>query len=108
MGKDDGVARDCVIVAATRRALVDDLRRARSSALLGVLLALLGCGVAVGAWVLPLGFTSLVVCGGVGLMLIPCGLAILARAVYMIASSWRRLRALDARTALPVARVRAP
>ena len=107
MGKDD-VARDRVIVAATRRALVDDLRRARSNGVLGVLLALLGCGVAFGAWTLPIGFPSMVVCGGVGLMLIPCGLAVLARAVYTISTSWRRLRELDARTALPVARVRAP
>jgi hypothetical protein len=108
MGLDDGVARDCVIVAATRHALVDDLRRARRSGVLGVLLSLLGCGVAFGAWTLPIGFTSLVLCGGVGLTMIPCGLAVLARAGYTISISWRRLRELDARTALPVARVRAP
>ena len=38
MGLDDGVSRDRVIVEATRRALLDAIRRARTNSVLGVLI----------------------------------------------------------------------
>ena len=106
MGQDDGVARDRVITAATRHALLDDLRRARGHGVIGVLVAMLGAGIALGAWTVPMGFAARILCGGIGLTMIPCSLAIVARAAYAMAAAWRRLRELDARTGLPVARVR--
>ena len=106
MGSDDGVSRDRVIVEATRRAMLDEIRRARTNAVMGALLILLGGAIAVGAWAVPLGYPTLLVCGLLGMMLVPAGIAILARSAYSISASWRRLRELEARTALPVARVR--
>jgi hypothetical protein len=106
MGLGDGVSRDRVIVEATRRALLDDIRRARTNSVLGVLLVLLGCGIAFGSWTMPIGYPAMFVCGGIGLTLIPSGVAVLARSAYTISASWRRLRELEERTALPVARVR--
>ena len=105
MGHDDGVGRDRVITVATRLALREELQRARRHGVLGVLLAALGAGIAFGAWTLPIGFPALVVGGGIGLTLIPCGLAALARGAYAAAMAGRRLRELDERTGLPVARV---
>jgi len=106
MGQDDGVARDRVIAEAKRRALREDIGRARSNGVLGVLLLLLGGGIAFGSWSLPVGYPAMLVCGGVGLTLIPAGLAVLARSAHTISTSRRRLRDLAERTQLPVARVR--
>jgi len=100
------VARDLVITAATRQALLDTQRRSRRHAVLGALLAVLGAGIALGAWTLPIGFPALLLCGGIGLTIIPCGIAVVARAMYAMAATWRSLRELDERTGLPVALVR--
>jgi hypothetical protein len=105
MRHDNGVGRDRVITVATRHALREDLRRARSHSVIGVLVAALGAGIALGAWTLPIGFPAMVVCGGIGLTLIPGGLAALARGAYAAVTAWRRIRELDERTGLPVARV---
>lgn len=106
MGQDDGAARDRVITVATRRALLEDLRRARAHGALGVLLVVLGGGVALGVNALLLGPLGLLLCGGVGLTLILFGLGLTARAAYRMAAAWRRIQELDERTGLPVARVR--
>src|SRR5688572_13478502 len=106
MALDDGVSRERVIVEATRQALLEDIRRARGRIVAGMLLMLLGSGIATGGWQLSPGLVTLLVWGGVGLTLIPFGLAVVARAAYTISVSRRRLRELDERTALPVARVR--
>jgi len=106
MGQDDGVSRDRVIVEATRRALVDDIRRARTNGALGALLILPGGGIALGSWTLPLGPSAMLACVILVVALIPSAAVILARSAYTISASRRRLRELEERTALPVARVR--
>lgn len=103
MGRDDELSKDRVVVEATRRALRDDLRRAYVNSVLGALLAALGASITFG--VLGVG---MFVWGLFGMMLIPFGVAVIARSVYTVATSRRRLRDLDERTALPVARVRTP
>lgn len=106
MGQDDA-SRYRVIMEATRRALQDDIRRARNQILLGLLMILAGSAIGVVLIiVMLLGAPSVLVWGSFGITPIPFGIARLARGAYTIASSRRRLRNLDEQTALPVARVR--
>jgi hypothetical protein len=103
MGRDDGLSKDRVIAEATRRALRDDMRRAYVNSVFGAVLVALGAGITFG--ILGVG---MFVWSIFGMMLIPFGVAVIARAAYTIATSRRRLRDLDERTSLPVARVRPP
>jgi hypothetical protein len=106
MGRDDGVARELVVVEATRRALLDRCRSAWLTLAFGVVLMLIGGTIEFAAWTAPLGLTPIMY-SGIGLVVIAFGFATVARAVWAYASSRRRLRELAARTQLPVARVRA-
>jgi multisubunit Na+/H+ antiporter MnhG subunit len=100
MGRDDGLSKDRVVVEATRRALRDDLRRAYANSVLGATMVAFGAGLTFGVLGVRL-FTS----STFGMMVTPFGVAVLARAVYTIATSWRRLRDPDGRTSLARKRI---
>jgi hypothetical protein len=107
MGQDDA-SRYRVIMEATRRALLDDIGRARSQIFLGVLMVLAGSAIAaVLVMVMLRGAPWVLAWGSFGVTPIPFGIARLARGTCTISASRRRLRSLDAHTALPVARVHA-
>lgn len=108
MGQDDGASRYRVIMEVTRRALQDEIRRARSQILLGVLMVLAGSAIAVVLVVaMRRGTPWMLLWASFGITPIPFGIARLVRGAYTISSSRRRLRNLESQTALPVARVHA-
>ncbi|HWO20299.1 MAG TPA: hypothetical protein VNO30_16130 [Kofleriaceae bacterium] len=106
MGSDDGAARYRVIMEATRRALREDIHRARTQMLAGALMILTGSAVAVVlVSVMLLGAPSVLIWGSFAITPVPYGIARLTRGARTAAASRRRLRHIDEQTALPVARV---
>jgi hypothetical protein len=107
MGPDDGASRYRVIMEATRRALREDIHRARNQMLLGVLMALAGSAIGIVLVIVALFAPSALIWGSFAVAPLPLGLARLARGAHTIAASRRRLRHIDEQTALPAARVHA-
>ncbi len=84
-----------LILDAQRQALVQDMRRARRSLPSGIVLIVLGAALATTGLVLPLTVMSLVFIVGLGMMMIPFGIAVLARAWQTLTAAPRKLRELD-------------
>ena len=96
------LARERLILAAKRKALVDGARRARLAIPAGIVVSARGL---VLAYVFRThGLLISILLGGVGLVLLPLGIAIAARAVATIGAARRQIRELDA-SAIPPARV---
>ncbi|MEJ7602389.1 MAG: hypothetical protein WKG01_31130 [Kofleriaceae bacterium] len=96
------LARERLILAAKRKALVDGARRARLAIPAGVLFSI--SGLALAYLVRRYGLLLSILVGGVGLVMLPLGIAIVARAVTTIGTARKQVRALDA-SAIPAARV---
>ncbi|HEY5937308.1 MAG TPA: hypothetical protein VIU61_21815 [Kofleriaceae bacterium] len=98
-------SRDRLIREAKRKELVDGARRARVNIPIGITVSLVGAGIAYfairGGFFGP-AFSIFV--AGLGLVLVPVGIAIMARAITTIGIAHRQVRELDA-LALPAARV---
>ena len=99
-----GESRDRMITQATRQALVQDIQRARANIPAGGAMVLAGIAIVTVVWQTGLGLVASVLGGGIGLIVIPLGLAVLGRAAATITTSKRKIRELDARM-LPAARV---
>ena len=98
-------SRDRVIRQAKRKELVDGARRARANIPIGIIVSLVGAGIAyfaIRGGVLGPAFSILV--AGLGLVLVPAGIAVIARAITTIGIARRQVREIDA-LALPAARV---
>ena len=93
-----------MIALATRQALVEDARRARTGLAGGGTLTLVGMCIAGLTWQGQLGLILTLLAGGIGLVLGCFGLAYIGRAAYTIRAVKRRVRELDI-LALPPARV---
>lgn len=99
-------SRERMITQATRQALMADARRARSNIPYGAGLMIAGMAVAGIFWQAALGLVITILGAGIGLMMIPFGIAVLAQSTRTITTSRRQLRELDAATSLPPARIR--
>jgi hypothetical protein len=97
----DEEARQQLIAQATIQHAREQIQHARTNMPYGVVLVVLGAGLALAAGVLPLPLIGMTIIGGLGLLLIPCGLAVLIRAGVTISRSQRQLRA----AAMPAAKV---
>jgi hypothetical protein len=97
-------SRDRLIVQAKRKALIDDVRRARRSLPSGIVLVAVGAGITAAGLILPLGPFPMMAVSLFGLAVVPFGVAILGRAAYTITSAPRKIRELDT-LALAPARV---
>jgi hypothetical protein len=99
-----GESRNRMIAQATRQALVQDIARARANIPAGAALVLAGIALVICVWQLGLGLVASVLGGGIGLIVIPLGLAVLGKAAGTIGTSRKKIRELDERM-LPSARV---
>lgn len=98
-------SRDRLIREAKRKELIDGARRARVSIPVGIAVGLAGAGIAyfaIRGGILGPALSIFV--AGIGLVLVPAGIAIIARAIATIGTARRQIRELDA-LALPAARV---
>lgn len=91
----DEEARQHLIAQAKVQHAREQLKHARTNLPFGIVLVALGAGLAIAAGLLPLGLVGVTVIGGLGLLLIPCGLAVLIKSGVTIARSQRQLRAAE-------------
>ncbi|HEY5947441.1 MAG TPA: hypothetical protein VIV40_18185, partial [Kofleriaceae bacterium] len=92
--------RQRLIVQATLQAAQQDAKRARVNLPLGVVLFMIGVALCVALMMLPVGLVGTVVIGGIGMVLIPAGVAVIVKAAAAIA----RANRLDREYQLPAAR----
>ena len=98
-------SRDRLIREAKRKEMVDGARRARINIPVGIAVGLAGAAIAYYAvHAKVLGAIVSIFIAGLGLIMVPVGIAIMARAITTIGMARRHVRELDA-LALPAARV---
>lgn len=95
MSTSDGEAREAarerVAVEAARKALIEDARSARTGLPIGGGLISAGILIATAASLLPVGLIGLIFIGGIGLLMIPFGIAVIARSARTMAQAKRGL-----------------
>jgi hypothetical protein len=97
----DEDARQRLIADAKVQHARDQLRSARGTMPFGVILIALGIAISAAALLLPLGLVGKPMIAGLGLLLIPGGLAVVIRCAVTIARTRKELRESE----LPSARV---
>jgi hypothetical protein len=98
-------SRDRLIREATRKELVDGARRSRVNIPIGIAVVLAGAAIAYYAVQTSMFGPALnVFLAGFGLVMVPLGIAVVARAIITIGVAHRRVREIDA-LALPAARI---
>lgn len=88
----DDEARRQLIEQAIIQAAREDAKHARANLPLGMVLVGVGVALATGFALLPVGLVGHVLGIGLGMMMIPCGLAVIIKAAVTIARSNKILR----------------
>jgi hypothetical protein len=99
-----GESRDRMIAQAMRQSLVQDIERANKTIPAAAAVMLTGMLIVIVVWIYTPGLVLTVLGGGIGMILIPMGIALLGKALAAIRTSKRKIRELDTRQ-LPSARV---
>ena len=90
---DDEAAKR-LIAAATVQEARQQAKRARVNLPIGIVLTVLGIGITIAVRASPLGLIPTVIGGGIGLVLIPAGVAVIVKAAAAIARESRVVREL--------------